>query len=119
MTEPSGGGTATKRLLAQSCEWSFLKLWSYPNPHKDDGHERCDLLAVFGDTLFIFFDRENELPEIPERDLSHKKARRQIALDDCWYRPSHDPSMPAERPLRLRRSVHDGRALPASNAHVM
>ena len=58
MTGPSGGVTATERLLAEFCERSFLKLWSYPNPHKDDGHELCDLLAVFGDTVFIFFDRE-------------------------------------------------------------
>lgn len=68
MTESSGGVTATERLLAEFCERSFLKLWSYPNPHKDDGHELCDLLAVFGDTVFIFFDRENELPEIPDKD---------------------------------------------------
>lgn len=68
MAESSGGVTATERLLAKFCERSFLKLWSYPNPHKDDGHELCDLLAVFGDTVFIFFDRENELPEIPDKD---------------------------------------------------
>ncbi|MGH8550576.1 MAG: hypothetical protein ACRERU_18630, partial [Methylococcales bacterium] len=26
------------------------------------------LLAVFGDYVFIFFDRENQLPEVPEKD---------------------------------------------------
>jgi hypothetical protein len=45
--------------LAEFCERWFLKLWSYPNPYKDDRHELCDLLAVFGDTVFIFFAREN------------------------------------------------------------
>ncbi len=53
----SMGVTATERLLAEYCERTFLKLWSYANPHKDDGHELCDLLVVFGDYVFIFFDR--------------------------------------------------------------
>lgn len=35
----SVGVTATERMLAEFCERSFLKLWSYPNPYKDDGHE--------------------------------------------------------------------------------
>jgi len=68
MGELSGGVTATEQLLAEFCERSFLKLWSYPNPYKDDGHELCDLLAVFDNTLFIFFDRENKLPEVPDKD---------------------------------------------------
>ncbi|RXH26323.1 hypothetical protein XH99_20515 [Bradyrhizobium nanningense] len=55
-------------MLADFCERSFLKLWSYPNPFKDDGHELCDLLAVFGNYVFIFFDRENELPEGPDKN---------------------------------------------------
>lgn len=53
MTAKSSGVTATERLLAESCERSFMKLWSDPNPYKDDGHELCDLLAVFVDTVFI------------------------------------------------------------------
>ena len=65
MNEKGSGVTATERLLSEFCERSFLKLWSYPNPYKDDGHELCDLLAVFGDTLFIFFDRENALRLLP------------------------------------------------------
>ena len=48
MTGKSRGVTATERMLAEFCDKSFLKLWSYPNPYKDDGHELCDLLAVFG-----------------------------------------------------------------------
>ena len=68
MTDKSSGVTVTERLLAEFCERSFLKLWSYPNPYKDDGHELCDLLAVFGGYVFIFFDRESELPEISDRD---------------------------------------------------
>ena len=55
----SEGVTHTERLLADLCERSFLKLWSYPNPFKNDRDELCDLLAVFENHVFIFFDREN------------------------------------------------------------
>lgn len=55
----SEGVTTTEKLLARLCEQSFLKLWSYPNPFKDDKKELCDLLAVFENHVFIFFDREN------------------------------------------------------------
>jgi hypothetical protein len=66
----SSGVTETERMLAEFCERSFLKLWSYPNPFKDskNGHELCDLLAVFGDYVFIFFDRENQIPDVPDKD---------------------------------------------------
>ena len=68
MDKRSGGVTATERMLADFCERSFLKLWSYPNPYKDDGHELSDLLAVFGNNVFVFFDRENVLPDTMEKD---------------------------------------------------
>jgi hypothetical protein len=56
----SPGVTRTERLLADLCERSFLKLWSYPNPIRNDGDELCDLLAVFGNDVFVFFDRESQ-----------------------------------------------------------
>jgi len=56
----SQGVTRTERYLANLCERSFLKLWSYPNPIKEDGDELCDLLAVFENDVFIFFDRESQ-----------------------------------------------------------
>ena len=55
----SQGTTRTEKLLAALCERSFLKLWSYPNPVNQDRKEFCDLLAVFDNHVFIFFDREN------------------------------------------------------------
>ena len=42
----SAGVTPTERMLADFCERSFLKLWSYLNPYKDGGHELCDLLPA-------------------------------------------------------------------------
>lgn len=45
------GVTPTERLLSTLCEKTFLKLWSWPNPRKDDGKELCDVLALFDDHL--------------------------------------------------------------------
>lgn len=70
MINKSTGVTPTEQLLAKFCERTFLKLWSYPNPFKDseNGHELCDLIAVFGDYVFIFFDRENKIPDVSDKD---------------------------------------------------
>lgn len=59
----STGVTRTEELLATLCERVFLKLWCYSNPYKDDhnGKEMCDLLAVFDNHVFVFFDREMQL----------------------------------------------------------
>lgn len=54
------GVTDTERFLADLCEKTFLRLWSYPSPYRDDGHEFCDLLAVFNNHVFLFFDREGK-----------------------------------------------------------
>lgn len=54
----STGTTPTERLLADLCERSFLRLWSYPNPYREDHEELCDLLVVFGGYVILFFDRE-------------------------------------------------------------
>jgi hypothetical protein len=64
----AGGVTESERLLSQFCQNSFLKLWTYPNPYKDDGKEMCDSIAVFGDHVFIFFDRNNTLPHTTDKD---------------------------------------------------
>ena len=55
----SRGTTRTETLLCTLCDNTFLNLWSYPNPCKDDGKELCDLIAVFDDHVFVFFDRES------------------------------------------------------------
>ena len=101
MSEISGGVTATEKLLAEFCEKSFLKLWSYPNPYKDDGHELCDLLAVFGNTVFIFFDRENELPDTAEKDPQVLWDRWKRNVIDRQIRTAHG----AERYLRNGKPI--------------
>jgi hypothetical protein len=54
----SGGQTSTEQYLSQLCDRTFLGLWSYANPFKTDGKELCDLIAVFENDVFLFFDRE-------------------------------------------------------------
>ena len=63
------GVTSTERLLSELCDNTFLKLWSFPNPIKDDGKELCDLLAVFENHAFIFFDRESKRFDNSDKDV--------------------------------------------------
>lgn len=95
----STGITRTERLLAKLCERSFLKLWSYPNPFKDDGHELCDLLAVFENHVFIFFDRENELVDTPEKDPQVLWNRWKRNVIDAQIKTAHG----AERYIKSGR----------------
>jgi hypothetical protein len=97
----STGVTATERLLAEFCERSYLKLWSYPNPYKDDAHELCDLLAVFENHVFIFFDRENELVDSPDKDQQVLWDRWKRNVIDRQVRTAHG----AERYIRSGRSI--------------
>lgn len=76
--EKSKGVTPTEELLTELCESTFLKLWSYPNPYKEDGHELCDLIVVFENSVFIFFDREKsfEFEEGKDPDVLWKRWKR-------------------------------------------
>jgi len=104
MTMPivkSTGFTPTERLLADLCERSFLRFWSYPNPVKDDGKELCDLLAVFEDQIFIFFDRESRHLENFSQDPAVRWERWKRAAIDNQIRTAHG----AERYLRSGRRI--------------
>lgn len=101
MTTKSTGVTETERMLSEFCERSFLKLWSYPNPYKDDGHELCDLLAIFGDHVFIFFDRKNELQEVPDKDPQILWDRWKRSVIDAQVKTAHG----AERYIRSGRTI--------------
>jgi hypothetical protein len=96
------GVTATEQFLAKLCGGTFLGLWSYANPHKDDGHEFCDILAVFENHVFIFFDREKQLTHFTEEEDAHIRW-------DRWKRRAIDSQVNtahgAERYLRSGRKV--------------
>lgn len=58
------GVTPSERYLARLAEKSFLNLWSYPSPYRDqrqgnrgDGKEICDLLVVCGNYIIIFSEK--------------------------------------------------------------
>ena len=63
------GITPSERYLARLAEKSFLNLWSYPNPFRDqnrkghgDGKEVCDLLVVCGPYIIIFSEKTVSWP---------------------------------------------------------
>ncbi len=55
----SFGQTPTEQYLSHLCDRTFLGLWSYANPFKADSKELYDLIAVFENHVFLFFDRES------------------------------------------------------------
>ena len=64
------GVTASERYFANLAERSFLNLWSYPNPFRDqkvggrrDGKELCDLLVVCKPYIIIFSEKNIQLPD--------------------------------------------------------
>lgn len=67
MIEKSTGKTASERTLAEYGDRTFFQAWSYANPINDAKKEFCDLLAIFDNHMFIFFDREKSLPH-PEAE---------------------------------------------------
>ena len=50
----SEGLNASEQVLAELCEKSFLKLWTYPNLFRKPAKELTDLLVVFGNDVIIF-----------------------------------------------------------------
>lgn len=75
----------TEELLADLGEKIFFKPWCYPNPRRDDGDELCDLLAVFGNQVFIFFEKEISLQNKPNRNLDVSWGR--------WWRKAIDDQL--------------------------
>lgn len=98
----SNGVTRTEELLFSLCQRSFLRIWSYANPFKDDGKELCDVIAVFGDHIFIFFDRESNRFSQDLTNISVEWQR--------WKKESVDKQIKTavgvERYLRLGRKVY-------------
>lgn len=57
----STGTNQSERHLTSLCEKTFLSLWSYPNPYRDNSsgpnREICDLLVVCDNSVIIFSDK--------------------------------------------------------------
>lgn len=63
MIKKSVGQTPTESMLIDLCNRTFLDIWAYANPYNDEHKEFCDVIAVFENHLFIFFDREKVLSQ--------------------------------------------------------
>ena len=79
------GVTASERYLAKLAEKSFLNLWSYPSPYRDqkqggtgNGKELCDLLVVCGRHVIIFSEKTIEWPSGEIETAWCRWARRAI-----------------------------------------
>jgi len=98
----SDGVTPTERHLADLCERSFLKLWSYPNPFKEDGKELCDLIVVFDKDILVFFDRESQRLKRNDVDLSVEWPRWRKEVVDKQIKSA----IGAERYLKSGRPIY-------------
>ncbi len=101
--QKSEGTTPTEKLLASLCERTFLKLWSYPNPYKEDGDEICDLLVVYGDHALVFFDREKELDYSSDKspEIIWKRWVRTVIDDQVRTTKGAERYLKSERPIYL------------------
>lgn len=61
MINKSQGQTYTEKFLSEMCDNTFLKAWSYANPINNKKKEFCDLIVIFENHMFIFFDREKQI----------------------------------------------------------
>jgi hypothetical protein len=65
----SEGLTASEQVLAELCDKSFLKMWTYPNLFRKPSKELTDLLVVFGNDVIIFSDKSCSYPNTGNADL--------------------------------------------------
>jgi hypothetical protein len=81
------GLTDSERYLTALSDRTFLSLWSYPNPTRDQGSgqkgkEICDLLVFFEKHVVIFSDKHCEFPDSGDLDLDWAR----------WYRRAVETS---------------------------
>ncbi len=90
----SQGLTPSEKVLAELCDHSFLRLWTYPNLFKKPSKELTDLLVVFGDDVLIFSDKSCSYPNTSDSMLdwtrwyrsSIKDSAHQIDQAERWIR---------------------------------
>src|ERR1700730_2222658 len=93
----SQGVPISERVLAELCEKSFLRLWTYPNLYKKPGKELTDLLVVFRDDVLIFSDKSCDYPDTGDATLDWRRWFRR-AIRDSGHQIKQ-----AERWIRSRR----------------
>ena len=101
---PAEAVTPSEGYLRELCDRTFLSLWSYPNPFRDqagsdqDGKELCDLLVVFDNNIIFFSDKHCDFPDSANLDLDWArwyrraivKSARQLWGAERWIREHPD-----------------------------
>lgn len=66
------GLTISERYLNKLANQSFLSLWSYPRPFRDQqgGKEICDLLVIFQHHVLIFSDKDCDFSQTPDNQVA-------------------------------------------------
>ena len=79
--------TKTERYLNALARRSFLSLWSYPSPYRDqgvndrgEGAEVCDLLVVFENHVIVFSDKDCEFPDLVDTELAWRRWYKRAML---------------------------------------
>lgn len=89
----SSGFTEGEKQVAELCEHSFLKLWSYPNLFKQQGKELCDNLILFGDTIILISEKTKTPFEYDYSLYGDEDAKKPIGerhIDILWRRWSKE-----------------------------
>lgn len=125
----------TENYLGTLARKSFLRLWSYQSPFKDqgkknwaDGREIVDLMVVFGDDIILFSDKNCEYPSHANPETAWKRwysraiqeSAHQLYRAEGWLRKHPDRvfsdkqckqrlpfSMPANPRFHLVVVAHD------------
>lgn len=89
VTRKGTGTTVSERKLAERCEQSFLRMWSWPNVFRDTApvQEICDLLVVFGSHIIVFSDKECAFPDTGDAATDWKRWFKKAVLasaEQAW-----------------------------------
>lgn len=97
IVEKSSGLTSSERKLAALGYHTFLRLWSYPNPHKFQfkGKELCDLLIVFENHIIIFSDKNCVYGCSGDNQADWRR----------WYKKAIRKSLPTLHPMERDRGA--------------
>jgi hypothetical protein len=62
--QKSFGQILTEQYLSHLCDRTFLSLWSYANPFKEDGKELCDLFAEATPDVAVQLESNLQKPSV-------------------------------------------------------
>lgn len=116
--------TDSERYLARLCRESFLSLWSFPSPYRDQApaKEICDVLVVFPPHVIVFSDKDCQFRFGPPADVAWQRwfraavadSARQLMGAERWLK-THPNRIFVDRNCEQRLPV----ALPPANEMIL